>query len=396
MIKKSLILCLVFLCIITALPINVKAETLQDYINFLEKYKKDAANNQSNINKTDNEIKQIKIEINDIKNEVIKMGKEIEKLRQEIVKYNEEIKDKSLKTKQLFEYFQLSSGENAYLEYAFGADSITDLIYRVSMVEQLSEYNNNVIKELEEMIVKNNEREKELNKKDKELGARQVVLNNKVKALGEQQAQLNQVGMTVQGQIKIYQEIVDRYKSLGCSASDVIGRDCAVSVSAGEFVRPIEKGYTTSEFGYRWGVLHQGLDMSNSNPFNTKIYPVANGRVIAKYVDYYGALVVAVEHYVPAQNKYYTSLYAHFSAYAPNIYVGKVVTKADYLGYMGETGFAYGPHLHLEITDCRLFNPYDNNCYSWTAYEKYMIKKVANGYKGPREYIYFPNTWYAR
>ena len=64
------------------------------------------------------------------------------------------------------------------------------------------------------------------------------------------------------------------------------------------------------------------------------------------------------------------------SKYAPGLYVGKNVTTSDYLGYIGATGYAYGPHLHLEISPCRLYNQYDSNCSSWNKYVSFMNKLI--------------------
>ena len=44
-------------------------------------------------------------------------------------------------------FVQISNGETNYLEYIFGATDFTDFIYRVSVAEQLGEYNDRLIKE---------------------------------------------------------------------------------------------------------------------------------------------------------------------------------------------------------------------------------------------------------
>jgi murein DD-endopeptidase MepM/ murein hydrolase activator NlpD len=52
--------------------------------------------------------------------------------------------------------------------------------------------------------------------------------------------------------------------------------------------------------------------------------------------------------------------YAHLSALAPEITVGTTVTAGQLVGYVGQTGNAGGPHLHLEIHrhDGDAVNPY--------------------------------------
>jgi len=219
---------------------------------------------------------------------------------------------------------------------------------------------------------------------------KQESLTQKITNLTGVKASLNENSVSVAKQIEIYKELVESYKEQGCKDNDVIGRDCAVTSSVAGWYRPIESGYVTSEFGYRWGSLHRAVDVSNKNPYSTKIYPVANGKVVAKYYDSYGALTVVMEHKT-AKGQYYSSLYTHMSKYAPNIYVGRELKTTDYIGYMGATGLAYGPHLHLEIAPCRLYNQSDRNCSSWSKYVSYVTKIYNNGsFKGPRELIYFP------
>lgn len=395
--RNFLRIVLILVICIALIPYGTNAITLGEYEKKLQNYINEANANQAAINKTQAEIDATNKEISNIKTEVKNLLAEIVKLKEEIEEYNEEIKQKSLETKEIFEYFQMSSGENVYLEYAFGAETITDLIYRMAIVEQMTEYNNKVTKELEEMIEKNKQREVEIEKKNKELESREKELETKLVSLGNTKQTLTEGGTTIQQQIKIYQDLVNGYKSVGCKSHHVIGVDCA-NGAAGTFRRPVSVGYITSEFGYRWGSFHRGLDISNGDPYNTKIYPVANGIVTSKYYDYYGALVLTIEHYDAVSGKYYTSLYAHMNSWAPNIYVGKYVTSDDYIGYMGNTGYSTGPHLHLEIGPCRLYNDY--GCYSLNEYMNFVKEQASLGYKGPRQLINFPsglyNSWYSR
>lgn len=376
------------------LPIGseVQAETLQDYINLLKKYQDDLKKNNSEIGQAESNINKAKNEIESIKNELTAMAKEVEQKKQEIVEYNDKIKEKSLQTKQLFEYLQVANGDNLYLEYAFGAESITDLIYRMSVVEQLAKYNEDTIRTLEDMVKKNEERQVQLAEQEKSMQKRQEQLTSRITELTGLKASLNENSVSVQQQVNIYKDIVEGYKKQGCQPQHVIGRDCAVESSAAGWYRPIQSGYVTSEFGYRWGSLHRAVDVSNKNPYGTKIYPVANGKIQAKYNDLYGALTIVIQHRTPG-GQYYSSLYTHMSKYAPNLYVGKTVTINDYIGYMGNTGLAYGPHLHLEVANCRLYDQSDPNCGSWNSYVNFVKRQYDSGkFKGPRNLIYFPKV----
>ncbi|MEG2447626.1 MAG: peptidoglycan DD-metalloendopeptidase family protein [Bacilli bacterium] len=399
--KKILSFSLMFILLVSlfCIPINTEAETLRDYQNKLKQVQTELANNQAAINKTDSLINSNKAEINNITQEFKNMGIEVRQMQADIITYNLEIKDKSLETKQLFEYLQLANGENAYLEYAFGAETITDFIYRMSVVEQLTEYNEKTIDNLEKLIEKNKKREKDLAIKEKDLQAKQVSLEKRIETLTGQKSSLSDLSMGKKEEVRVQKEYVDYLVKQGCKTNDVIGRDCAVTGTAGIFMRPVVTGYVTSEFGYRWGSFHRALDISNRDPYNTKLYPVANGVISAKYTDPAGALVLVIEHRTINGN-YYSSLYAHMSRYAPNLYVGKSVTTSDYIGYIGATGNAQGPHVHMEIAPCRLFNLSDSNCGRWDNYVSFLRRQYDTGrFKGPRDLINFPKlgvTFYNR
>ena len=397
MMKKFVVILIIIVVFITP---SVKAITLKEYEDKVKKYQNEVEAAKNAVKKTESEIASTKREIENINEEIKKLDQEILNMKEEVKKGKEEIKEKSLQVKQFFAYLQMANGENAYLEYAFGADNVTDFIYRMSIVEQMTEYNNQIIDSLEEMIDRNAKREVEINKKEKELASKKDTLGTKVVSLGETKASYEDGGMSAAKELKNYQELVAAYKKLGCKSNDVIGVDCAVSGPAGVFRRPTKVGYITSEFGGRWGSFHRGLDITSPNLKKEKIYAVANGTVIAKYNDNYGALVLMIEHYDSKTNKWYTSDYCHMSAYAPNIKVGQYVTSDTHIGYMGNTGYVIpkptasnpnaGTHLHFEIAPCRYGK--DNNCATWSKYVNY-VQSIAlnNGFKGPRALINFPS-----
>ncbi len=389
--KKICSLILIISYLIILIPIRTDAITLGDYKEKLAKYKADYEANQAALNKTKSEINSTNNSISSIKKEMISLSAEISKLKDDIVSYNEQIEKKKVETKKLIEYLQLSNGENLYLEYAFEAESTTDLIYRMSIVEQMTDYNKKTIKELEDLIEKSKDRQKEINAREKQLEGKQETLESLVVSLGEDKDSLSSSGVSIAKQIKIYETQVATYKKLGCKDNDVIGKDCATTSSSGAWRRPVTSGYITSEFKYRGGKLHRAVDVGNSsNPYGTKIYAVASGRITAIYYDSYGARVVLIEHYY--KGKYWTSNYCHMSKYNPAIYVGMKVTSNTWIGYMGMSGKATGPHLHLEIFPCRLYNLSDKNCKTWSKYVSYAKTLYSQGYKGPRALISFPSA----
>jgi murein DD-endopeptidase MepM/ murein hydrolase activator NlpD len=109
--------------------------------------------------------------------------------------------------------------------------------------------------------------------------------------------------------------------------------------SAQGFIWPAS-GTLTSNYGWRWGRMHQGIDIGAST--GTPIAAVSSGTVIvAGWNGGYGQLVV-VDH-----GGGVSTAYAHMSAMS--VSVGQSVGQGTILGAVGSTGNSTGPHLHFEV-----------------------------------------------
>lgn len=387
------------------IPTTTKAATLAEYRKLLKQYKKELAESQAAINKTESEIKATNKKIADLKEEMIDMSSELVVLKDDVIKYEEEIASKEVQTKKLIEYLQVSEGQNLYLEFAFNANDMTDLIYRMAVVEQITNYNEETINELNSLIKKSHEREEAIAKREDEIKKKQAELEKMIVSLGEDKTVMTESGVSASKQIKLYEDQIKMYEELNCGENDVIGKDCAVVGSIGNWRKPTATGYITSEYGMRKlsgqkeYTLHRGVDIGSKNPYKTKIYSIGNGRISKKYEDSNGALCVITEHYDSKNKTYYTATYCHLSSYNPKIKAGMEVTSDTWLGYMGCTGFCRGPHLHFEIIDCRKLDLADSKCGKWNNYIKYAEKRYNEGFKGPRGFISFPKksgSWSSR
>ncbi|HWB22293.1 MAG TPA: peptidoglycan DD-metalloendopeptidase family protein [Gaiellaceae bacterium] len=99
-------------------------------------------------------------------------------------------------------------------------------------------------------------------------------------------------------------------------------------------------GPITSPFGWRWGRMHQGIDIGV--PTGTPIHAAAAGKVIyCGWEEGYGNLVVL------DNGGNLATAYAHQSAIA--VTCGEQVGQGETIGYVGCTGHCTGPHLHFEV-----------------------------------------------
>lgn len=394
MIKKLSIFLFIFIIgIAFIIPKSTNAQTIQQFEDEVAKYTAQLQAKKNAIAKNDQEVAEIEEKIKSIQSEIKTLQQEITNLQAEIDKANIEIEKKTAQSKKLIEYYQVSNGENSYLEYVFGATSITDMIYRMSVVEQLTEYNDNLMKELQNLIEQNKIRQTELDQKQKDLNAKQKELEEEQAKIEKDTAAIKESMPSVEQQIKSAQANVKYYKSLGCGQNEDIlqcqyrieqARSSSSGGSSGGgsipstngFYRPMEYGYVTQGYGGYGG--HLGVDLSSSNK-SIPIYPIANGQVFFKGYDCYGALVVKIKHNY--NGRYIYSTYAHMRSFG-NISKGQYISYATSIGNMGSTGWSTGPHLHLEITTC------DWNAGGGCSYATYKKSTI-----NPFSLISIPSRW---
>jgi murein DD-endopeptidase MepM/ murein hydrolase activator NlpD len=109
--------------------------------------------------------------------------------------------------------------------------------------------------------------------------------------------------------------------------------------SAAGFIWPVH-GVLTSGFGYRWGRMHEGIDLAVSS--GTPVVAAASGTVIvAGWMGGYGNLVV-VDH-----GGGVSTAYGHNTIVT--VGVGQHVAQGQLISYSGSTGHSTGPHVHFEV-----------------------------------------------
>jgi len=87
---------------------------------------------------------------------------------------------------------------------------------------------------------------------------------------------------------------------------------------------------------------HKGVDFAA--PTGTPVHAAGDGKVAsAGRQNGYGNAVV-LQH-----GATYSTVYAHLSRFATGIKPGARVAQGDVIGYVGQTGWATGPHLHYEF-----------------------------------------------
>lgn len=379
--KKIIILILVLL----VLPLNIKAKSINDMkkeLNNLE-VKLAESKKQSKLNKE--EVERIDNEINTITNNIAEAQNSIEKANKRIELNEEEISKKKDETDELLKYFQVSSNENVYIEYLFDAKTYTEFIYRYSIVKQLAEYNDELSKELKQMIDDLEYSKVELKQKTEDLQNQRASYEDKLLTLALRSDEIREEGTSIEEDIEFIKEEIKTYTEMGCSPNQDIRLCKAVPNSKG-WVYPLLGGFVTSNYSSNRGVVksngivvsvgaHYGIDLGGI-PEGTSVYAAAPGMVTRLvYRSSCGGNQVFVEHKV--NGVVYTTAYMHLLSISvskgdivgPTIEIGKVggdSTSATTRTGKKNGGYDWctnGTHLHFAVSS----GSYSTSTYGFNA-----------------------------
>lgn len=381
-----------FLCLVVLLmPVKIEAKTLQDLYDQLEELESEQAKANSSKKLTETEISTLEKEIASINVSISEIETDIRKAENSISESEKKIKEKKEETAKLLKFMQLSDDGNAYLEYIFESDNYTDLMYRYAIVEQLSEYNDGIMKELNALIEELEANKVQLASKQKELSSQKEKMSGKLVTLNANLTELTSEGTTIAEDIEDIKKEINYYKGLRCSKNQDI-TTCNTTASAPNatgWTYPLVQGCVSSEYvGYGqredWSGPasgHHGIDLACIAE-GTSVYPAAAGTVArVVYGSSCGGNMVWVYHTV--NGKAYTTVYMHLLS--ANVSMGQVVGTSTVIGRVGGGSTATvnggydrcttGTHLHFGLA-------YGHNAYNFNAYSF-----------NPRNLFSFPGTY---
>ena len=252
-------------------------------------------------------------------------------------------------------------GEVSYWSVLFRADSFTDLLSRLDMINEIMAADQRVIDQLKDLQaqIETAKTELETNKAEEEaakseLEARKSELNTQRSeanaliqqlaaneseteaALDELEAEQDAIRAEIQ---RLNEQLIAQQAANGNS----------VQSNPGGYIWPVDSRYITSTVGGRaspggiGSTNHKGTDIGRVG-YTSPIYASKAGTVIvSQYSSSYGNYV-AISH-----GSGNTTLYAHMSS--RKVSVGQYVNQGDVIGITGSTGNSTGPHLHFEVTE---------------------------------------------
>ena len=384
--------------LLTLLPASDSAASsseIRNQLNDLKDQKKELAEQISQVKgqyqANENEIEDMVNRKNSIDQQIALLHAQIDNINQQIAAYALLIADKqdeldeaqfrldelNEKNKERIRAME-EDGNISYWSIIFKASSFSDLLDRLSMIEEIAASDQKRLKELSEAadLVASAQAElksekDELNETRQELDATQAELDDKraeadallteLVARGEEFQAMLDASEALQEELM--EQIAQKEKDLKAAeyqewlatyvppttkptGSDTTPSDGAPSSSG--WISPLKSYKLTSPFGMRkhpilgYERMHNGVDMAA--PAGTPIYAAKSGKVTAASFQSGGAgNYVSINH-----GDGFSSIYMHMTRYI--VSVGDYVSAGQVIGYVGSTGLSNGNHLHFGIS----------------------------------------------
>ena len=280
-------------------------------------------------------------------------------------------------------------GTLSYWEVLFKANSFSDLLDRMSMIEEIAASDNRRLEALDEATkaVATAQEELATEKADleqtkEELNSTQAELDAKREEADGVIAELVAKGQEIEGlQDELESEDQDLLKQIaqmekeynaakhqewlaymatyttvapattapsgnGGNSGGSGNNGSSTPSSGGSWLRPCSYTYMSSPFGFRTSPTagassyHQGVDLAA--PANTPVYATRSGIVTTTTYSGSAGYYVTINH-----GDGFSSIYMHLNNYV--VSAGQAVSAGQLIGYVGRTGIATGYHLHFGI-----------------------------------------------
>ena len=330
--------------------------------------------NDSKKNLTQSQINTKKNEINNANQEITNSKEKIENAKVLIEETDKKIAELEEKNKELIAYYQVMLSNNVYMEFITESSNMTELIMRSDAVKELTNYQQERLKKLEDLIKENEQLQVDMKKYQVTLEKNIISYQDAVYSLQDNLSDLNDIALDINSQISSQKELIKVYEQMGCKENQDLD-ECSRVMGNAMWLKPLIKGRVNSNFGVRNNPLkpgtykvHQAVDIGG-NGEGTKVYAVGSGSVAmvinaektynSKKTKTCGGNQVYI--WMQVAGKYYTVQYAHLL----KVYVkaGDVVTKDTVIGLQGGgagtrkwESCSTGTHLHFGISKGKIAN----------------------------------------
>ena len=250
------------------------------------------------------------------------------------------------------------AGTASYWSVLFKADSFSDLLSRLSDIQEVMDYDQGILdglRQLRNEIQAKQEKQEELKAENE---AAKLLLEEKKEDLDKQRQEAEALIQELQKDVDAYaselKEIEDEKaridKEIKKKEEELAQQMMDWTATVGGYIWPenVSKRITSPMGSRNTGIPgastnHKGVDIGGVG-YTTNVLATKAGIVItAERSSSYGNYVVI------SHGKGNTTLYAHMSSL--KVKAGDTVSQGTVIGITGSTGISRGAHLHYEITE---------------------------------------------
>ena len=249
------------------------------------------------------------------------------------------------------------AGTASYWAVLFKAENFSDLLSRLSDVQEVMDYDQSVLdglRQLRAQIESKQEEQEDLKTQSEEAKAQ---LEVQKADLEQQHAEAEALYKEIQANVAEYEAELaemnaerDRIQAEIVEKSNELARQMAMTTTKGGYIWPetVSRRITSPQGARDTGIKgastnHKGVDIGGVGT-TTSVLATKAGVVITSALHRsYGNYVVIMH------GEGNTTLYAHMSS--RSVKEGDTVTQGQVIGITGSTGVSSGPHLHYEITE---------------------------------------------
>lgn len=323
----------------------------------------------------DQEIALLSSQILNINDQIASFALLIADKQDELEDAEDKLEELKIKYKERIRAME-EEGELSYWEVVFKANSFSDLLDRLDMIQQIAASDRRRVQELSDAADAVLEARTTLEAEKADLEVTREELDEAQKALEAKRLEADELLLQLiargqefellleeseDAQEELMQEIAAKEKEFKQAQyqewlatyvppttrpSDVT-TPSTQAPSSGGWISPLSSYRLTSPFGMRvhpilgYERMHNGVDMSA--PQGTPIYAAKSGRVsVAKWSNSAG-YYVSINH-----GDGFSSIYMHMTHFI--VSAGQYVNAGQVIGYVGNTGLSKGAHLHFGIS----------------------------------------------
>lgn len=258
-------------------------------------------------------------------------------------------------------------GTISYWEVLFQANSFTDFLDRMSMIQEIAASDQRRLEEIRQVAEDISATQSRMQQELQELADTQRQLTESESLLEEKRTESDELLRSLAAQKEQFELLLDEseakqdalMKEIAQKEKELAGAKYEEKLaklalqgqnppSSATWITPVS-GYTiSSAFGmrihpvYKYQLMHNGIDMAC--PQGTPIYATRAGTVTTASYQAGGAgYYVSINH-----GDGFSSIYMHMTNYV--VSSGQSVSAGQLIGYVGSTGVSTGPHLHFGVS----------------------------------------------